>query len=71
LNHQPAPPSLIQITSFAEMAAFGGFNPNKYLSPAPMNMQAQIQQIQFNGQPSQMFVAPPAQMMMNPMPVQN
>lgn len=32
--NQP-PPSLIQITSFAEMAAFGGFNPNKYLSPAP------------------------------------
>lgn len=47
------------------MAAFGGFNPNKYLSPAPINMQSQIQQIQFNGQPSQMFVAPPMQM--NPM----
>jgi len=36
------PPSLIQITSFAEIAAFGGFNPNKYLSPAPMDMQSQI-----------------------------
>lgn len=45
----PQPPSLIQITSFAEMAAFGGFNPNKYLSPAPIAMQAQIQGLQFNG----------------------
>jgi len=34
LNTQPTP-SLIQITSFAEIAAFGGFNPNKYLQPAP------------------------------------
>ena len=40
LNTQP--PALIQITSFAEMAAFGGFNPNKYLSPAPIAMQTQI-----------------------------
>jgi hypothetical protein len=47
LNTQP--PSLIQITSFAEMAAFGGFNPNKYLSPAPIAMQTQIQGLQFNG----------------------
>lgn len=45
----PQPPSLIQITSFAEMAAFGGFNPNKYLSPAPIAMQAQVQGLQFNG----------------------
>jgi hypothetical protein len=34
LNAQPAP--MIQITSLAEMAAFGGFDPNKYLCPAPL-----------------------------------
>lgn len=34
MNTQPAP--MIQITSIAEMAAFGGFNPNKYLCPAPI-----------------------------------
>ena len=53
----PQPPSLIQITSFAEMAAFGGFNPNKYLSPAPIAMQTQIQNLGFNGNQPQMFVA--------------
>ena len=67
LNQQQPPPSLIQITSFAEMAAFGGFNPNKYLSPAPVNIQSQIQQIQFGNQP-QMFVAP---QMQNMMPMMN
>jgi hypothetical protein len=35
LNAQPAP--MIQITSLAEMAAFGGFDPNKYLCPAPVS----------------------------------
>jgi len=54
----PQPPSLIQITSFAEMAAFGGFNPNKYLSPAPVAMATQIQGLNFNGQQPQMFIPP-------------
>jgi hypothetical protein len=53
----PQPPSLIQITSFAELAAYGGFNPNKYLSPAPITMQTQIQGLNFNGQPApQVFI---------------
>lgn len=47
LNQQP--PSLIQITSFVEMAALGGFDPNKYLTPAPVPIQPQIQGLQFNG----------------------
>jgi hypothetical protein len=43
---------MIQITSIADLAAlsggFGGFNPNKYMTPQPMNFNNGFQN-QFNG----------------------
>ena len=43
LTSQPAP--MIQITSLAEIAAFSGFNPNKYLCPAPVGFSGQTQDL--------------------------
>ena len=50
---QPAP--MIQITSIAEMAAFGGFNPNKYLCPAPIALSQPQPFGQYNQASGQMF----------------
>lgn len=55
LNAQPAP--MIQITSLAEMAAFGGFDPNKYLCPAPLPFGGQTQDFnQYNQAANQLLM---------------
>jgi hypothetical protein len=52
---------MIQITNLADLAAFGGFNPNKYMSPMPMGYQGQNYfppHMVYQQQMQQMFTQP-------------
>lgn len=66
---------MIQITSIADLAAlsggFGGFNPNKYMTPVPMGFNNQYNMNGFGNMPPHMMYQQQMQMQMYQQPMAN